>query len=152
MAVEIVDNGTQGVSKQSRPFVREFYLEPYELPTEEKMMHLVAKNMKLKIIDCAITDYWKNGGTGHREDYVNKSYINGDEVILGIYDNPEFRLISFFHEVGHLASHKLMSGHNQYEDERLAWEVGFMIAASHGVFFSEEAEDFANKQLETYKN
>lgn len=115
----------------------------------DSALQLIAKNLNLKVIDCSKISYWKDGGTGDKSDYINKSYISGNEIILGIYNNPEFRLISFFHEVGHFLSHKI-SVSSEYENERIAWEIGFIIAASHGVFFSDDAEDFANKQLKTY--
>jgi len=118
---------------------------------DDNIIQSISNNMNLKITDCKEISYWVNGGTGCREDYVNKSYICGNEIILGIYDSEENRLISFFHELGHIASHKLWV-ESEYENEKMAWEIGFMIAASHGVFFSEEAEDFANEQLKTYNN
>lgn len=112
------------------------------------MEHIV-NNLNLEIIDCSKVDYWKNGGTGNKSDYINKSYISGNIVILGIYDNPEYKAISFYHEVGHFLSAKLLSD-SEYENERIAWEIGFIVAASHGIYFSKEAEEFANNQLITY--
>ena len=112
---------------------------------------LVAKNMNIEIIDCRIREYWKESEMPE-EDYINKSYIiGGDTIVLGKYHSKECRAISFFHEIGHLASYKIHGECSEYEFERIAWELGFMIAASHGIFFSEEAENFANENLETYK-
>jgi len=117
---------------------------------KEKQRRLT-ENLNLVITDCSMVNYWETGGTGDKSDYINKSYISGNEIILGIYDNPEFRSISFFHEVGHFLSHKLL-GDSEYENERIAWEVGFAVAASHGIFFSEEAEEFANDSLDSYED
>jgi len=116
----------------------------------DRIIRKVSKNMNLKIIDCIKTCYWEKSGM-EKEDYINKSYTCGNEIILGIYDDLELKLISFFHEVGHIASILFNEEiENKYEQEKLAWDVGLQIAASYGVYFSEKTENWANQQLETY--
>jgi hypothetical protein len=77
-------------------------------------------------------------------------------IFLGVYKNPELRLISFFHELGHIVDvdNRRIP---KYEDlpyyhfsEASAWRMGFRLAYRNGVEFSQEAIDWAKTQLASY--
>jgi len=94
------------------------------------------------------------------ESYINSSYSAGSirttcdaEIWLGIYENEELKLISFFHEMGHML---IDMGYDNdlkvYDYEKDAWEKGYKLAGECGVKFSRKAKRWAKKQLNSYKN
>ena len=117
----------------------------------------IVKNLQLILWDAEEDrefreKYIKNNGRDYLE---NCSFIYGsDEIVLGLYDNPEWKLVSFFHEVGHIfVTRKYMEDfHFDSEKiERQAWEIGYAIAASYGIFFSDETKAWAKEQEEGHK-
>lgn len=81
--------------------------------------------------------------------YLNSSYlIGGDEVHVGIYDDEELLIASFFHELGHIVENK----NNKYNSETVAWLNGFKLAKQHGYTFTEKVYLWAIEQLSTYDN
>ena len=94
--------------------------------------------------------------------YINSSYCTGHigntdsrdlpEIYLGIYEDQELRLISFFHELGHVTSDiKFDEGITKYDIERDAWIKGLRIAQTHGIYFSFKAKRWAVGELKTYE-
>ena len=89
------------------------------------------------------------------ESYINRSFSAGhikhgnSDIWLGIYDNPELKLISFMHELGHVVGN-YTSDMSTYDCEQRAWEVGYMTAEMYGIKFSDEATSWALDQLNTY--
>jgi len=76
----------------------------------------------------------------------------GGNICLGIYENLEFRLLSFFHEMGHLMETlKYDGGFSSYLYESRAWSLGYLLAEAYGITFSDEAKAWGRDQLETYK-
>ncbi len=77
------------------------------------------------------------------------------EIWLGIYDDKEQRLISFFHEVGHIIDETDWSINanttTSYKAEKNAWKLGYKLAKEYGITFSVGAKRWAAKQLKTYK-
>jgi hypothetical protein len=85
------------------------------------------------------------------DSYINRSYNTHDQIWIGIYEDKEFELISFFHEVGHCAqTNENVNGFTYYEIEKDAWKRGYEIAEKYGITFSEDAKKWAETQLETY--
>lgn len=86
----------------------------------------------------------------------NQSFLIGRDVVkLGIYNNPEFRLISFFHEAGHLLvgmDYMETYKYNKLMIEIEAWNKGLALAASLGKRFSDDAIAWGYSQALTYKN
>ena len=80
--------------------------------------------------------------------YINSSHLAGDEIYLGIYDDEELLISSFFHELGHIVESK----NNQFNSETQAWLIGFKLAKQYGYKFSEKAYIWAIEQLSTYDN
>jgi hypothetical protein len=98
-----------------------------------------------------------------REDWVDRSCLAGREIELGIYDDPELRLVSFFHELGHYLDDKrcleeegtVPGPHSSpvqltYDRELMAWRMGLLTALDEGYQFSEKAIVWADEQLWTY--
>lgn len=98
------------------------------------------------------------------ECYHNQSYSaggiennfngNGAEIWLGFYDNDEHRLLSFFHEMGHLlmTEKELNTDLTMHQVEKAAWRHGYVLARKHNIEFSEDAVNWGKEQLKTYKN
>ena len=94
------------------------------------------------------------------ESYHNSSYCAGSvrskcdaELWLGFYDDEELRLISFFHEMGHMLDDTLYKeGMTVYDFEKTAWEKGYELAKEYGIKFSRKSKGWATKQLNTYKD
>ena len=85
------------------------------------------------------------------ERYINSSYIAGrDEIYLGIYENKELLIASFFHEIGHTLVN-FINYKTVIDIEREAWKQGFDVAKKYGYNFSKETYEWADKQIETYK-
>lgn len=78
--------------------------------------------------------------------YINRSYIIGDEIYLGIYESDDLMIASFFHELGHMVDAK----EGGYNSEIKAWLVGFKVAEKYGYKFSDKVYIWAIEQLFTY--
>lgn len=60
----------------------------------------IEKNYDVKIIEIEDgDDYVKANGI---DSYKERSSCSGGEIYAGIYENPELKLISVFHELGHI--------------------------------------------------
>jgi len=113
-----------------------------------------AKKHGIKIIEVEEGDvHCKANGL---DVYLNASYICGKEIYLGIYQDEELRLLSFFHEMGHAIDDTDWStGADKtttYKAEKKAWELGYKLAERNGVSFSDNAKQWANEQLEKYNH
>ena len=88
------------------------------------------------------------------EEYLNHSYIASPNIYLGIYDDEELKLASFFHELGHVLVPKDFAASVEYyspDVEREAWRIGFEVAKNeHGLEFSQKAHEWAEGQIQTY--
>ena len=79
-------------------------------------------------------------------------YDNNAEIWLGFYDDEELRLISFFHELGHVTDNTLMNIESiKYDFEKIAWNNGYEIASDYGIKFTRKSKGWATKQLNSYK-
>lgn len=85
--------------------------------------------------------------------YINHSYVAGKDIELGIYEDPEKRIISFFHEMGHILTPKRVHKrcNTKYEIEAKAWKYGYKLAKFYGIEFNKDTKDWAKAQLESYK-
>jgi len=77
-------------------------------------------------------------------------------IQLGVYQDPEIRLLSFFHELGHIVDRDNRRI-PEYKDlpyyhfnEASAWRMGLRLAFRNGVEFSQNALDIAKRYLATY--
>jgi len=93
--------------------------------------------------------------------YHNASYCAGSihskttdpEIWLGFYDDEEVRLVSFFHEMGHILDDtKWEEDLLVYDFEKIAWKKGYDLAKECNVKFSRKTKGWATRQLNTYKN
>lgn len=105
-----------------------------------KIVHLtpsIIDELKMNINDC----------------YDNSFICGDDEIYIGIYENPELELISFFHEIGHtLIDQDFMKKweYNTLVIELECWSRGIEFARSHGVLFSDEAIEWGYKKGLSY--
>lgn len=81
--------------------------------------------------------------------YTNSSFCYGDVILIGLYDDQELKVISFFHELGHILDPDRPHV-NKYEMEAVAWKIGIEKAKEYNILFSPETLEWADVQLETY--
>jgi hypothetical protein len=86
---------------------------------------------------------------------TNSAASAGRDIFFGNFDDPEIKLVAFFHELGHsLMSERLRrnSSMSKISMEGTAWELGLGIAQDQGYkwdYYSKELI-WARKQLLTY--
>jgi hypothetical protein len=120
-----------------------------------KSIDAIAREQNVRIEDMAIETF---ADPLDREDWRDQSACSGDDITLGVYDNPEWRAASFFHELGHILEDRsgrslrptfvpgvevlgfwLRRGQHLYppggehlrmwDYELWAWEMGLLLAA-----------------------
>jgi hypothetical protein len=86
------------------------------------------------------------------DSYIDHSYVAGNYIELGIYEDPEKRIVSFFHEMGHILTPKRVHKrcNTKYEIEEKAWRYGYKLAKFYGIEFNKETKKWAQEQLDTY--
>lgn len=113
----------------------------------EIVKNLLIEKFDVKILDApekVIKDY----------DVYNKSYIVGDEIYIGKYDNDDFKMASMFHELGHhLITDKRMRQLklNRYKIEKECWKIGLNEAKSNNISFSIQTYRLMIESLNSYK-
>lgn len=107
-----------------------------------------AKKYNVKLIDVAVTTDYHKTVNMPEETFIEHSCNIGDEIIIGLYNNPERRLVSFFHEVGHT----LYEGDakNKYDQECRAWQACFRLLKEEKIPVTEETTRWCREQLKTY--
>jgi hypothetical protein len=73
-------------------------------------------------------------------------------IYLGIYDNDEWKEISFYHELGHcLIDYPInIFDISEYNLEKMVWRKGLEIAKNNNKIFSIGSLRWAVRQLHTY--
>jgi hypothetical protein len=115
------------------------------------MLKEIAEHNNVNLIEVQPGDqYCKANG---EDAYIDHSYVAGKDIELGIYADPEKKIISFFHEMGHILTpnrvHKRCN--TKYEIEKKAWKYGFKLAKFYGIEFNKDTKEWANAQLESYR-
>lgn len=89
-----------------------------------------------------------------KSDFKNNAFVIGDEyIILGIYDMPELKQASFFHEIGHTLvteSFEKMVHNDEMLIEFQAWVEGLKIAKKYKQEFSNKTFHYILKSLNSY--
>jgi len=112
----------------------------------------VANRYGLNVIKVVFGDeHCQANGT---EEYLNHSYLAWPDIYLGIYDDEELKLASFFHELGHILipdDFPASVGYYTPAIERKAWRIGFEAAKSkHKLEFSQKVHEWVEGQIQTY--
>ena len=109
---------------------------PLTLPlvrqTQDEVFRSIAATMDWKV--CFVDTQEDADAMGMPlEEYLNNSFI-GYEIIIGKYDNLEYRFASFFHELGHTKNVKdrYEIGFSKYEVEKRCWICGFKLMEAYG--------------------
>lgn len=105
----------------------------------------VCRRFSLRLRDAAKEEYAIEVNMP-TETFMERSFQIGSEIILGIYDDPEIRLISFFHEVGHYLPED-KDAETLFEFERQAWKTGLRLAAEYEMRFSFRAKRWAVRAM-----
>ena len=67
--------------------------------------------------------------------------------MLGIFDNEDLKIASFFHELGHVVKPRRKGFVNCEGD---AWIIGMELASEHGFVFKGATVAWMFKQLKSY--
>ena len=105
----------------------------------------IVKNLQIILIDCEKDQGYIEKVGMSRDEFINRSFL---------VDNPEHKLASFFHEVGHMhvtQDFKVRNKYNIQAIEREAWDLAYSIALTHGIFFGEETRKWADEQIDGYE-
>jgi len=114
------------------------------------MIEKIAKEFGKKIIDCEKEDqYIKANGMRF---YINASHLAGDEIILGLYKDKKKRLISFFHEIGHILIDDKFREDNEdpFLFELEASHRGIKFAKERGIEFPKKIKQWLYRQAISY--
>jgi len=76
---------------------------------------------KIIIIDCEKYPKYYKKVNMRPKDFIEKSYLIGNTIILGKYKNKQRKIISYYHELGHLKTRKHYL--EKLEQEINAWKV-----------------------------
>lgn len=118
----------------------------------DEIMVKICKETNIKLIDMSLPENEDHIEANGIESYMNSSFSVVDEIHLGIYENKEYRFISFFHELGHIITLPNYLGHynTKFEYEIAAWYSGLEYARNLGIHFSDEALEWGYNQALTY--
>ena len=98
-------------------------------------------------------DKWcKMEGEDH---YINRSFVSGrDEIWLGIYEDPDWKAASFFHELGHcLTQQEWHEDMLKFHMELDAWLVGLQLGQNYGYYPKPKTiKGFMIKSLFSYQH
>lgn len=75
------------------------------------------------------------------------------DLYVGKYDNPEYELISIFHEIGHYFLDKDFPEQVEYNTlliELECWREGILQARDMGILFTDDAIQWGIQQALTY--
>ena len=126
---------------------------------KDGLIQRLCRQHHIELFDYAVG--WKEGetpsyGIEMSSCTLGRSKHWAPKIYLGVYQDPELRLISFFHELGHV----LDSDNKRcpaYEDlpyyhfcEASAWRMGLRLATRAEILFSDNAISWGKKQLATY--
>jgi hypothetical protein len=123
----------------------------------DEVIAQIAKDRGIKIIDHALWSEEKIIDIYGSLDWITNSSSSAgrDEIFLGIYEDKELRLISFFHELGHtMLGDEGVYEYNKYEikfhAEIECWRIGLKYAQDLGIYFSSGALKWAYEQALSY--
>ena len=89
-----------------------------------------------------------------KKNLKNNAYvIDNEDIILGIFDEKDLKIASFFHEMGHTLikeSFEKLVNENNMLIESQAWIEGLRIAKKYGVKFSDKMFNYIMDSINTY--
>ncbi len=109
---------------------------------------------KLIVIQIYPTDkYCKANGI---DTYMNTSYCTGHiknkaNIFIGIYNDEELKILSFFHELAHVIG-RPDDFATKYLNEKYTWALSYELAKQYNINFSKKAKRWARIALSTYKS
>ena len=102
----------------------------------------------------ATVEFLEIANPNNFEDIENNCSVAGKEIFVGIYDRPEEKLISVFHEIGHMEIGQDFIKKWKYNTlmiEIECWNIGIRIAKDiFGITFTDKAIEFAYKKALSY--
>lgn len=117
-----------------------------------KLFETICEEHSIKFTNIETIERDENGWYSTKNiefHYRNRSESSFYEIFLGLYEDEELRVASFFHELGHCTN--TARGYSKYHLEKTCWDIGFAKAKEYGFIFSEKTLTWCAEQLETYK-
>ena len=146
--------GATKVSKKTLLLMSKELRRKMNFEIEHHIIYQAAKEHKtnIRILSTICVFLGQVFPLNKEENYATLNISNQKEIVLGSFENDEFMIIAFFHELGHVACehYKTINPTNRYEIEKEAWKKGFELALSKGITFSFKAFRFAVECLKTY--
>lgn len=111
----------------------------YTNKTSNELIEEIAEEKRIKIT--------------YLPDEKNRSFYSYKEIYIGVYDDPEKKIISFFHELGHnLIKESFMElcNYNTLIIEFECWNIGIKEALKRQIYFSDESIQWGLQQCLSY--
>lgn len=108
----------------------------------------LCSNNNIKIIDLSKDDEYLKRINMSIDSFLNRSFSVRNEVVLGVYDNEELKLLSCLHEIMHII--KNYHSNDLFGIELSVWNSTFDELYKNNINISTEAEKWVLEQLKTY--
>ena len=116
----------------------------------------IASNYNIKVYKIELGD--ENCVANGTEMYLNRSFCGGkDEIWIGIHDNKDEEIASFFHELGHCITKELCKyeiskdvQNGSFTAELDAWMVGLIEGYKYGYLLPRSCFDFMINGIKSY--
>jgi hypothetical protein len=122
-----------------------------------KIISQIEHDFNIKVIDLendiiSAESYIQANGY---DAYQSCSYCIGEKIILGFYNNNELKLISLFHELGHIMRYEdeqffRLNNYRKFPIELNATNTGIEIAIKYNIIFSDHALSWMYSQAFSY--
>lgn len=122
-----------------------------------RLMLKLCKEHNIRLFDAAHHD-WSKDEDGLPEYYVNDCASTGDdtmagEIMMGAYEQPDRKLIDFFHMLGFVMmgiekiTPTLQETKYRHYPDALAWKRGFELAQEQGITFDADDIDWVKERF-----
>lgn len=107
-----------------------------------KLKQFIEEHFRIKIL---FYEEYKDRNGYTKEDVKDCAYVCGDEIYLGLYEDPRIELLCLFHELGHIESDKQKINDHyilKTSQEALAWEHAIDLLIIYSYLFPDIKFDF----------
>ena len=115
------------------------------------IMKKICKELGIKLHFVKKKDRWCKGNGEFM--YSKTSWVSGNEIWVGMYEDFEIKVISFFHELGHIlcyTQYGLNRNDCNYEEEHSAWGKGIASAFLYDIYFSKKIDSYIGNCLRSH--
>jgi len=108
----------------------------YDKEINNNLINIICKRFNIKLYNVS-------------NQYYRRCIPTNNVIILGEYDNEEYKLAAFFHELGCINAPKKLK--NRLGTELAAWHWGIRLARKFGLDFLDDTIEWCERQLKIHK-